>query len=697
MASSCELVIRNGTVVNGTGEARFEADVAIEKGVIVAVGPSLSVKGSREFDAAGCLVTPGWVDVYTHFDGQATWDSLLEPSTPQGTTTLIMGNCGVSFAPCAPDRHDFLVDLVEAIEDVPGSAIHEGLPWTWDTFEEYMETLAARHYACDVGAMIGHAALRAWVLGPNASMSDRPGGPAESPISEDKIAAMASVVRDAVAKGALGFSTSRAIYHRDMAGVLMPGSLASANEMKTLCRAIQQGGGGVFAANMDFVTFDDVPDLYTPNQAASRKTHWTSESYWLDEVAAQTAGDVAMTFEVSMGNAPGDDIHQKRMRKVDEMVARHDKLVLRTQCHVRPQGFLQAVHSRLNLLILSQTFRDLKVFSSAVASTPDGLINLMRRLRDPATRAMIVAEAQAGLDEIKAGGKSRYAGLVSTLSPELVFRWEPGCEPHPDASVASLARASGRTEMDIYYDMLVPPTSDGLIWDGKPLPPNGGAAHPPFGVAWKPNASYPDFDHEALRWMHEHPLCIPGVSDAGAHCGVFQDGTTPTHLLTHWARDRTRGPLLPVELLVKKQCMETARLFGFQDRGEIKVGLRADINVIDFDALTIHQPHIAHDLPTGASRWMQDVSGYQLTVCGGIITFEKGVHTGALPGRFVSNPKSDLAAYQGVSKLVAWKDDGIGGGLGTASLTDHALKSAQGCGASAIARIARDLEGRGKL
>mmetsp|Transcript_74400 Transcript_74400/g.172409 ORF Transcript_74400/g.172409 Transcript_74400/m.172409 type:complete len:689 (+) Transcript_74400:79-2145(+) len=674
LAETPDLVIRGGTIVDGTGAPPFAGDVAVSGSKIVAVGGAgLAIpKGRHEYDARGLVVAPGWVDAHTHFDGQVTWDPYLTPSTAGGVTTCIMGNCGVGFAPCQTERRDALINLVEAIEDVPGTAVHEGLKWEWETFEEYMNALDRRQLACDVAVMIGHSAVRSWVLGDRMNHADRPGGALNCPVQQHEVNAMAAVVRDAVAAGAIGFSTSRAIYHRDMQGVLMPGSLASSEEMLALIRAIGEGGGGVFGANMDFRTYDDLPG----HKMEEKKVidHWKSEWSWLNQIASESAGKINMTFEVSSEAAD-------RLKQVERLVKRHSKLVIRTQCHARPQAFLQSANSRMNLLVLSTTYRKLDKWDPKA---------LLAHMREPSVRSAIIGEAQSKYERcLKAWRKGQgdpYLGIVSTLCLDwmslpptgkgpcsTIFPWSPGCEPTAEESVLSQAERSGRPPLEVYYDMLVPAQGEEL------------------GVAWKPLNNYHERSAEAIRRVLEHPCVIPGVSDAGAHSGVFNDANGPTHLLTHWVRDRTRGPRLPIEFVVAKQTGEIARLFGLADRGLLQVGLRADINVIDLERLQMLKPFVADDLPTGATRWMQHVSGYRLTLVAGQETYRDGRATGLLPGRLVRNPKSEASAWRGLAHTLAWRTTGAAAEQ-RPGMEEYALRAAQGGGASAIARIARSME-----
>mmetsp|Transcript_81476 Transcript_81476/g.174518 ORF Transcript_81476/g.174518 Transcript_81476/m.174518 type:complete len:693 (-) Transcript_81476:57-2135(-) len=679
VADAPDLVIRGGTIVDGTGGAPFVADVAVTGGLISAVGPNLPSKGASEYDARGLVVAPGWVDGHTHFDGQVTWDPYLTPSSSGGVTTCIMGNCGVGFAPCQRERRNALVELVEAIEDVPGTAVHEGMRWEWETFEEYMDSISRKELACDVAVMIGHSAVRNWVLGAGMNRGDLPHGPENAPVRAQQIEAMRAVVRDAVAAGAMGFSTSRAIYHRDMKGVLMPGSLASSDEMLALLRAIGEGGGGVFGANLDFRTYDDVPG--SEFSESKSRDHLEAEWTWLNTIASESPGKINMTFEAIEHN-------WDRFVRVEEMMERYGDrgLLVKTQCHVRPQGFLQAVHSRMNLLLLSGTYRKLRGAAERGGRERPSEYNeqmaaLLAHLQDPKVRSVVIQEmtdrAEKTKDAMRNGRGDNFSGLVSTLLPfSKLFPWTPGCEPPPELSVAATAKREGKRSLEVYYDTLVPR-------EGKD-----------FGIAWKPLANYMQGDLDPTRSILAHKYAIPGVSDAGAHSGVFNDANGPTHLLTHWVRDRERGEKLPIELAVSKQTREVAEIFNLHDRGVLKPGLRADINVIDVEGLQMCKPFVANDLPTGATRWMQRVTGYRLTLVAGQATFRDGQPTGALPGRFVRNPKADKAAWRGVSASLAWREGTDGDAL--PDLTEDALKRAEGGGASSIARIARALESGGE-
>jgi len=672
-----DFIIRGGTIVDGTGVPPVVGDVAVKGDKIWAIGPRLPFRGKHEYDASGMIVAPGWVDAHTHFDGQVTWDPYLTPSASGGVTTCVMGNCGVGFAPCQRERRDEMIEMVEAIEDVPREAVREGLRWEWETFEEYMDALSRRELACDVAAMVGHSTIRNWVLGDRMNLSDRPHGAENAPVQPHEIEAMAAVVRDAVAAGAMGFSTSRAIYHRDLRGVLMPGSLASSDEMLALARAIGEGGGGVFGANMDFRTYDDVPGHEFSEE--KRKEHYESEWRWLDTIASESKGRTNITFEAM-------EVNFDRVARVEQIMRKYNDVTIRTQCHVRPQSFLQSVNSRMNLLMMSKTYRQLhgrayKAASDSPKDFSEHMHALLVEMTDPNVRRTILEEAQSRLDRVKDAIKNNtgdpYRGLVSTLCPfSHIFPWTPNYEPEPAISVRETARREGRTPLEVYYDILVPP--------GKTE----------FGVAWKPNAGYMNKDVELTRVLLEHPFGIPGVSDAGAHSGIFCDAHGPTHLLTFWVRDRTRGPRIALETAVMKQTLEIAKVFGLHDRGALLPGRRADINIIDMSKLEMLKPFVSNDLPKGTTRWMQSVTGYQHTFVAGQETFRFGEPTGLLPGRFVRNPKADASVWQGAARRCVWRSSDSK--VEAVDLSAHALKSAEGGGASAIARIARELEKEGE-
>mmetsp|Transcript_37780 Transcript_37780/g.90365 ORF Transcript_37780/g.90365 Transcript_37780/m.90365 type:complete len:651 (+) Transcript_37780:36-1988(+) len=644
-----DFVIRAGRVIDGTGKPEFVADIAVKDGVISAIGQDLPVQGRQEFDARGLLVTPGWVDAHTHYDAQWSWDPYLSPSSSCGVTTCIMGNCGIGFAPCQKDRRKFLAHLVEAVEDVPERIIAAGLTYDFETFEEYMDSLDRATLACDVAVLIGHSAVRAWVMGDRANLSDKPGGAAEHPLKDHEIEAIAALVRDAVAVGAYGFSTSRLLMHRDPEGTLTPGTLSCADELKAIAQAIADGGGGVFEMSSDFASYDDV--LHENMDPQKLQAYQRGEYEWLIDIARRHGRDVAVTFNAfhptlivvqSINDAGG---------------------LARGQCMARAQGLLQSFHSRAHPFHMSRTFQAILKYCQ------EGGLDLIDTLRRSGKREKIIAETTAFFASDQTG---QYKYLQDFFAPfDGHFPWTSHYEPDKATdSVMAIALKEGRGVGEVYWDIMI----------------NG-------GVVWKPfNGSY-DGGYNMTCAMMNHPHIMPGFADAGAHGTIFQDAAIASHMLCYLARDRVKGPKMSLEHVVKLNSLEVASFFGFKDRGALQVGMKADINVIDFERLSMGQPYVAKDMPLGQDRWLQDVEGYCLTLLSGRPTLMHGRLTGALPGRLVRNPRRNAAAYQGI----AWKVSGeFHGGLQKETAQARAA-DAKG-GASAASRILRStLEERSRL
>jgi len=560
-----DLVVRNGTVVDGSGRARFSGDVAVDGGVIAAVG-DVGGRGRREIDAAGLLVTPGWVDVHTHYDGQVTWDPLLAPSSWHGVTTLVMGNCGVGFAPVRRGQEDFLIELMEGVEDIPGTALHEGIEWRWESFPEYLDALAAMPRALDVAAQVPHCALRAYVLGERAHDLD---------LSDAEIAAMAQLTEAAVRAGAVGFSTSRTILHRSRHG-LVPGTHSTPEELLALGRALGAAGHGVFEMVSDLQGQE--PDLS-----------------WMREFCRVTGR--VITFALAQ-TPMQPTAWRETLARVDALAAEGLRIVPQVPC--RPTGMLFGLQSSLHPFISHPTYRD------ELAGLP--LADRVARLRDPAVRARLLAEEPTFDNPI-----ARY--LITNWSQIYPLGDPPDYEPPAEASVAAAAVAAGRRPEEVVYDSL-------LDRDGRQF-------------LFAPLANYLDANFDALREMMLHPRTVLGLSDGGAHCGLICDASMPTFLLTHWARDRKRGERIPLEQVVRLQTANTAAVYGLTDRGTLTPGKKADLNLIDFDALRLHAPEMVFDLPAKGRRLVQRVEGYRATIVAGQVTFEDGEPTGAQPGRLV--------------------------------------------------------------
>jgi N-acyl-D-aspartate/D-glutamate deacylase len=563
-----DLVIRNGTIVDGTGADRFHGDVAIDDGVITEVsrdGASVGA-GHRELDADGNLVAPGWVDIHTHYDGQVTWDPEMAPSSWHGATTVVMGNCGVGFAPVRPGEEDFLIELMEAVEDIPGTALHEGIDWRWESFGQYLDALEEMPRTIDVAAQVPHAALRAYVLGKDAH---------DAEVSPDHLQQMADLTAEAVRAGALGFSTSRTILHTSKHG-LIPGTTAVPDELLAIGHGISQGGPAVFQFVSDGLGTESV------------------ERQWIRELA-QLPG---VTVTYSLAQSPRDP-HAFKEALDEAQALREQGQTVVPQVPSRPTGMLFGLQSSFHPFMAHPTYRPLWDLS---------LDERVARLRDPEVRARLLAEEP----------RTRSASaLYLATNWEQIFRLGTDCdyEPTPDSSVAATAAREGRTEQEVVLDWL-------LEQDGKSL-------------LFSPLGSYVEKNHDAIRSMIEHPASAVGLSDGGAHCGLICDASFPTYLLTHWTRDRTRGDKLPLELVVHKQTKATADVYGLGDRGVLEPGKRADVNVVDLDALHLHVPHMVFDLPAGGRRLVQPVDGYRWTVQSGEVTFQDGEATGARPGRVV--------------------------------------------------------------
>ena len=558
-----DLVIRGANVVDGTGGPSRIGDVAVDGTLITAVG-TVEAAGTTELDGAGLVLAPGWVDIHTHYDGQVTWDPDLTPSSWHGVTTVVMGNCGVGFAPVHRESHDFLIELMEGVEDIPGTALHEGLDWQWESFPEYLDALARMPRTVDVAAQVPHAALRAFVMGERAHDEATP----------EDVAAMAALTEEALRAGAVGFTTSRTILHRSKHG-LVPGTSAPPDELLAIGDAIGRAGRGVF-------------------QLVSDQAGTDEELTWLVEIARRT--NTTVTY--SLAQVPWDRTGYRGALDASARLL-DEGITIVPQVSVRPTGMLFGLQSSLHPFITHPTYRQL-------ASRP--LAERVAELRKPAVRAALLADEMSTSNSIAKTLMSRW---------ELMFPLgaDPDYEPEPASSAAAVAASTGRRPEEVVLDWLLERDGTALIF--------------------APLASYVDGDHEAIREMMVHPTSAVGLSDGGAHCGLICDASFPTYLLTHWVRDRTRGPRLPLEQAVHLQTGRTAATYGFDDRGTIEAGKRADLNLIDLDALTLHAPEMVFDLPAGGRRLVQRADGYRATIVAGEITFRDGVATGARPGGLV--------------------------------------------------------------
>ena len=558
-------IIRNGTIIDGTGDDRFVADIAIKDGKIAKIG-QITETATNEIDANGKLVTPGWVDIHTHYDGQATWDPLLAPSSWHGVTTVVMGNCGVGFAPVKPEDRNFLIELMEGVEDIPGAALSEGIDWQWESFPEYLDTLEAIPRAIDVATQVPHGAIRAYVMGERCNTDYAP--------TEAEVNEMAALVREGVEAGALGFSSSKTLLHKDIHGEYMPGTFSGNDEMLALGLGMKGLKNSVFELVSDHLGDD-------------------KEWAWVTDFQKQTG----LTVTLIATTAPAYE--NGKMYKLAEQ-ARAEGREIRPQAAGRPTGVLHGLQSSFNAFVGHPTWRN------ELADLDHDA--LLARLAEPTTKAQILSEQSV----IKGGLMQDLPSLMGQVFP---LGENPNYEPLPEESIAGIAKSRGLDVMDVMYDMLV-------ANDGKEL-------------FYQPLGGYQGFSLDYQKKLLEHPNVLFGLSDGGAHCGVIADAGMPTFIMTHWGRDRTRGDKMSLEFIVKSLTSSTAHAYGMFDRGQLTEGMIADINVIDFDGLRLHRPEAVFDLPAGGRRLVQRAEGYEITIKSGEVIFNNGQHSGALPGKLV--------------------------------------------------------------
>ncbi len=568
-----DLIIKGGTLVDGTGAASRQADLAVDSGRITEVG-TVGGGATRTIDADGLLVTPGWVDVHTHYDGQVTWDSELAPSSWHGATTLVMGNCGVGFAPAAPDRHDWLIGLMEGVEDIPGTALAEGIEWEWESFPEYLDALERRRWTVDVGTQVPHGAVRAYVMGER--------GARNQPATADDIEGMRAIVLEALRAGALGFSTSRTTGHRAIDGELVPGTSAAEDELFGIGSALGEAGTGVF----ELAPLGSAGELL--------QDAWT-EVDWMRRLSAATGRPVSY---VLLQHDDDPELWRKQLAASLDACAEGARLY--PQIAGRPTGILSGHHTTLCF------FRDIPAYAElrARCSSAD---ELARALADPAVRASILSWTPSSPAAAEAMERAYHRTFVLGDPPD----YEPG----PERSLAGLAAARGVPPLEVAYDELARDGGQGLLYI--------------------PILNYATGDLDHVREMMLHPQGLIGLADGGAHTGTICDASMPTFMLTHWTRDRSRGERLPLEYVVKKQTHDTARLYGMSDRGTLEPGALGDVNLIDYQGLALGAPYVKADLPAGGRRLLQKASGYVATIKAGTVTFEHGEATGELPGRLV--------------------------------------------------------------
>ncbi|MGA0603392.1 N-acyl-D-amino-acid deacylase family protein [Caulobacter sp. KR2-114] len=562
MERAYDLVIRGGRVYDGSGGEAREADVAVKDGRIAAVG-RVSGAGAEEIDARGHIVTPGFVDIHTHYDGQATWDQRMQPSSWHGVTTVLMGNCGVGFAPCRTEDHDRLVRLMEGVEDIPFPVLSQGLPWNWTSYPDYLDSLQNRRFDVDIASQLPHAALRVFVMGERGANRE-PATPAD-------IAAMAAIAQRAAEAGALGFSTSRTLNHRTSDGQPTPTLTAGEDELTGIALGLKAAGRGALQVVSDFADPEaEFAMLRRVVQASGRP----------------------MSFSLIQSPLNGE-AYKTLLAAVEDAVAAG--LQIKAQVAARPVGVL------LGLELTVNPFSQYPVYKEIAAL---GLAERVARLSDPDFRRRLFdsrPEAVRG-----AGGGLGRMHILAEI---------PDYEPDESSTVTAIAARTGRSAEDVALDHMLQ---------------NGGR-----GMLYVPFLNYTYGNLDPAYAMLTHKDTVPGLSDGGAHVGMICDGSFPTTMLTHWTRDRTRGPKLPLEQVISQQARDTARTVGLYDRGLIAPGYRADLNVIDYDNLTLFAPQVAYDLPAGGRRLIQRAKGYVATLVAGQVTYRDGEPTDALPGRLL--------------------------------------------------------------
>ena len=587
-----DLVIRNGNIVDGSGKKPFLGDIAIDEGKITKVGEVIN-SGKKEIDANGNLVSPGWVDIHTHYDGQVCWDPYLTPSSWHGVTTVVMGNCGVGFAPVKPGDENFLIQLMEGVEDIPGTALHEGIDWEWETFPEFLDAIEKKEFVMDLGFMIGHGPVRSYVMGYDRCQN-------QVDASKDEINQMSEIVEKAINAGALGFSTSRTILHRDVHGVYVPGTEASSEEMKELAFAVDRAGEGTLEIVSDWLDQE-------------------IEMSWMKEYVEKS--DCGLTVLQTNGDSV------KTILFCEEQFLKGKNV--RPQFPGRNVGLMFGLESSLHPFIGHPSYKE-------ISHLP--LNERLSIMRDPAFKQKILNESPSFREDLQKAAKEQKSNktkeeikaeaeigkkLISNYETQFILSDPPNYEPTREDSIAYLAEQRNQSEEEVIYDELIKDNGKSLIY-----------------ACFTP---YENHKLEFVETFYKLKSSVAGGSDGGAHCGLICEAIMPTTNLSHWARDRSAGNKIPLELIIRKQTKDTAETYGLFDRGEIKTGMIADINIIDFEKLNVSLPKMIFDLPKGGKRLVQESFGYLATIKSGEVVYENGQATGTLPGQVIRGKQTSEA------------------------------------------------------
>jgi len=573
MANSYDLVIRGGRIVDGSGGEPFDGDVAVVGNRIAAVG-RIDGRGAQEIDAAGCIVTPGFVDIHTHYDGQITWENTLTPSSNHGVTTVLMGNCGVGFAPCKPEDRERLISVMEGVEDIPEVVMTKGLPWNWESFPSYMDMLATRHADVDFAAQVPHAPVRVNVMGQRGA--DR------EPATDAELAQMTQIVADGIRAGAFGVSTSRSIAHRDAKGALAPMVRAEERELMALAHGLRAAGAGVFQL---------LP-------AAHEGFDPTEEMELLKRIV-DASGGRPLSFSL-LNTMQFPEQMSVTLDLLDRVAA--ENYPIKAQVFSRFVGVLQGLGASFHPFRFHPSYK-------AIAHLP--LAERVRALSQPDMRARLLAEEPEHTNMV-------YLYFVSQAAELFPLGDPPNYEPNPDDKLGARAAQMGIDVKELIYDLMLERNGEALFL--------------------LPASNFVGASLEPVRRMLEHPQTLVALGDGGAHYGTICDSSYPTFVLAYWTRDRTLGKKLPLPWAIRALSHANTEAIGIKDRGLVAPGLLADLNVIDYDALQLRAPQMVHNLPAGGGRLTQQAEGYVATIKSGVITYRNGQPTGQLPGRLLRNP-----------------------------------------------------------
>jgi N-acyl-D-amino-acid deacylase len=585
-----DLIIRSGSIVDGSGGPPFVGDIAIDGETITTIG-LVESRGREEIDATGMIVTPGFVDVHTHYDAQVTWDERMTPTSQHGVTTVVMGNCAVGIAPCRPGDQALLTTVIEGVEDIPEAVITAGVPWSWETFPEYLNFIESRRTDVDFAALIAHAPIRVWVMGERAARRELS--------TQGEQEEMTRLVAEAVRAGAVGVSSSRTSAHRTSDGQLAPAETSTEAEVIALARGLKVGGGGVFEINVEFA------DAYAGEDSADFEL--------LKRAAKVSGGRPVHYLLLEYARQP------KLWRSLLELTAKANAegLSIKAQVMPRAQGILWGLTASYHPFSLNPSYAE-------IADLP--LADKVERMRDPAMKARLLAEEPAHPNPV----------LVRTAKAvgEAYVLGDPADYEQPlERSLAGRAAATGTNAASLAYDLLLEDEGRALLY--------------------LPATNYLESNYDNVHEMITDPNAIVSLGDGGAHYGMICDSSYSTYLLTHWVRDRTRGERVSLPWAIKALTSVPAEAFGFTDRGLLAPGLKADLNIIDMDVLTLPGPEIVSDLPGGGSRFIQRARGYRATIVSGEVTYRNGEPSGALPGRLVRIRHENAVARAGQASEVA--------------------------------------------